>query len=192
MCDKAVNNYAHALELVPDCHKVQKYAIKPSNVTISFVLECYQTQEMYDKAVNTCFFVLHLVPHRYKTQEMCKKVVSEDPFMLIYCLDRYKTQKMCDEAVDDCLGALKFIPHWFVTSEMLEKFHDALLADNEIFFFDEEFSKLTFFVNEMGILTVEPDKIKLCGDNNFYEDDPEAIIQTDFWLSVINLKMQRI
>ena len=39
---------------------------------------------------------------------MCERVVSEDPFMLIYYPDRYKTQKMCDEAVDDCLAALKF------------------------------------------------------------------------------------
>ena len=30
---------------------------------------------------------------------MCDRVVSGDPFMLIYCPDRCKTQKMCDEAV---------------------------------------------------------------------------------------------
>ena len=45
---------------------------------------------------------------------MCDRVISEYPFMLVYCPDKHKTQKMCDEAVDDCLAALKFIPDWFV------------------------------------------------------------------------------
>ena len=40
---------------------------------------------------------------------MCDRVVSEDPFILIFCSDRYKTQKLCDEAFDDCLATLKFI-----------------------------------------------------------------------------------
>ena len=48
---------------------------------------------------------------------------------------------MCNEVVDDCLGALKFIPDWFVTSKVLEKFHSALLANDDILFFDEDFSK---------------------------------------------------
>ena len=34
MCNKAVDNYAHALKFVPDC---------------------YMTQEMCDKAFNKCF-----------------------------------------------------------------------------------------------------------------------------------------
>ena len=46
---------------------------------------------------------------------------------------------MCDEAVDNCLAALKFIPDWFVTSEMLQKFLNALLANNDILFFDKDF-----------------------------------------------------
>ena len=42
---------------------------------------------------------------------------------------------MCNEAVYDSLAALILIPDWFVTSEMLERFHDALLAnDNTLFF----------------------------------------------------------
>ena len=51
---------------------------------------------------------------------------------------------MCDESVDDWLAGLKFIPEWFVTSKMLQKFHDALNAN------DKDFSKVTFFANEMG------------------------------------------
>ena len=42
---------------------------------------------------------------------------------------------------------------------MLEKFHDALFANGEIYFFDADFSKVTFFANEMGILGIDLDKI---------------------------------
>ena len=59
---------------------------------------------------------------------MCDSVVSEDPFLIVYCPDKYKTQRMCDEAVDDFLTALKLIPDWFVTNKMLEKFDKALLG----------------------------------------------------------------
>ena len=41
----------------------------------------------------------------YKTQEMCDKVISEDPCWIRYVPDQYKTQKMFDKAVDDCLAA---------------------------------------------------------------------------------------
>ena len=125
MYNKTVSNYPSAMQFVP---------------------EFYKTQEMCDKAVNTCFLVFYSGPDRYKTQEMCDRVVSKDAFMLIYCTDRYKTQKMCDEVVYDCLAALKFIPDWFVTSKMLEKFHDALLADDGILFYDEDFSKVKFLL----------------------------------------------
>ena len=67
--------------------------------------------------------------------------------MLVYYPDRYKTQRICNEVVDDCLAALKFINDWYVTSKMLGKFHDALLADNDILFFDKKFSKVTSFAN---------------------------------------------
>ena len=90
MCDKAVDNYA--LEFVPDqCKTFIKLLWKyyfPS--AIKFAPKCYKTQEMCNKAVNTCFFIFDSGP------------------------DHYKTQKMCDETIDDCLAGLKFIPDWFV------------------------------------------------------------------------------
>ena len=65
------------------------------------------------------FFVFDSIPDRYKTQEMYDRVVSEDPFLRIYCPDKCKTQRMCDKAVDDYLAALKLIPDLFVTSKMI-------------------------------------------------------------------------
>ena len=52
---------------------------------------------------------------------------------------------------------------------MLEKFHEALLANDSILFFDEHFSKVTFFANEMGIFIVDRDKICLDDDNSLCE-----------------------
>ena len=68
--------------------------------------------------------------------------------MLIYFLNRGKTQKISDKAVDDFPGALKFLPMEFITIEMVEKFPDALKANDDIVFFNEDFSKVTFFVNQ--------------------------------------------
>ena len=71
---------------------------------------------------------------------------------------------------------IKFIPDWFVTNKVLEKFHDALLACDNILFFDKDLSKVTCFANEVGILVVDLDKINLDDDKNFDEDDSETII----------------
>ena len=65
------------------------------------------TQEACDKVVNRCFFVFHSILDWY---EMYDSVVSEDPFLIVYCPHKYKTQRMCDKAVDDSLAALKLIP----------------------------------------------------------------------------------
>ena len=59
MCDKADSTY-------------------PS--TIKFVPECVMSQEMYDKAVNRCFFLFYSIPNQYKIQETCDRLVSDDPF----------------------------------------------------------------------------------------------------------------
>ena len=37
---------------------------------------------------------------------MRDRVVSEDPFLIVYCPDKYITQKLCDQAVDDSLATL--------------------------------------------------------------------------------------
>ena len=121
------------------CDEVADYY--PS--TIQFVPECYKSQEMFNKFVNTCFFLSDSVP------------------------ERYKAQKLCDESADDCLTALKFVPDWFIRSKMPERFYDSLLANDDILSFDEEFSKVTFYANEMGILGVDLDKVIL-DDNKWW------------------------
>ena len=83
---------------------------------------------------------------------------------------------MCDEAVDDYLAVLNFLPDWFVISKMLEKFDNALHANNDILFYNEDFDKVTFITNQRHILTVDLDKINLNNDNNSDKDDLDTII----------------
>ena len=105
---------------------------------------------------------------------MCSRVASEDPFLIIYCPGKYKTQKMCDEAVDDSVAALKLAPDWFVTTKMIKKLLNALYADNNMLYFNEDFGNVAFSCNEMGILNIDLNIINL--DNNFDEEDPDTII----------------
>ena len=79
-----------------------------------------------------CFCVFHSIPNQYKTQEMCDRVVPEDPFSIVYCPDKYKTQRMCDKAVDDSLAAWKIIPNIFITSKMIKKLFTAMYAEDNI------------------------------------------------------------
>ena len=64
--------------------------------------------------------------------------------MLKYCFDRCKTQEMCNKAVDDFLPTLKFVPNWFITSKMIKRLYNALFADDNIFFFDEDSGNVIF------------------------------------------------
>ena len=154
MCDKAVNT----------C---------PS--TIKFVPEFYKTQKVCNKWVKICFFVFDSIPGRYKNQEMGDRVVSEDLFLTVYCPDKYITQIICDKAVDDSLVILKLILDWFVTSIMIKELFTALYADENILYFDEDFGNAVFSCNETGILNIDLNNNNN-PDNNFDEDDPDAII----------------
>ena len=80
MCDKAVDNYSHALKTASDCFKTQAFGTYPS--AIQFVSEGGKTQETFDKVVDTCPFVFAFVPDRYMTQEMYEMLVSKESFML--------------------------------------------------------------------------------------------------------------
>ena len=105
---------------------------------------------------------------------MCDRVVSEDPFLIVYCPDKYKTQRMSDEAVDGCLTALKLIPDWFVTSKVIKEPFTALYADENILYFNEDSGNVVFSCNEMGIVNIDSNNINL--DNNFDEYDPDTTI----------------
>ena len=56
---------------------------------------------------------------------------------------------------------------------MLEKRCNAFFINNNIVFFDNNFGRVTFFANEMGILSVDLDKVYV-DVVNFFENDPET------------------
>ena len=130
---------------------------------------------MCGKAFDKCCFVLHSVSDQFKSQEVCDKIVFDDPFKLKYCHDKYKTQKMCAEAVDNCLPVLKFVPHWFVASKIIQKLLNALYGDKNILYFNEGSGNAAFSCNEMGIHSVDFNNINF-DETNYDEDDPETII----------------
>ena len=96
---------------------------------------------------------------------MCDRVVSVEPFLIVYCPDKYITQKMCDDVVDDSIATLKLIP---------EILFIALYADENILCFNEFSGDVVFNCNGMGILNIDLNNINL--DNSFDENDPDTII----------------
>ena len=96
---------------------------------------------------------------------MCYSFISEDSFSVKYVPDQYKTKEMCDNAVDDCLAALKFVPDWFVITKMIKNLFTVLYADENIVYFNEDSSNVTFCCNGMGILSVNLNKINLDDTN---------------------------
>ena len=82
---------------------------------------------------------------------------------------------MCNKAVDDFLPALKFVHDWFVTNKFIKKLFTALYTVDNILYFNEDSGDAVFPCNEMGILSIDLNKINL-DHTNYDEDDPENII----------------
>lgn len=65
MCNQTVENYADALEYVPNCHETNKICNKSVDIYLSaikFLPEGFETQEKCYKAVNACAFVFDSIP----------------------------------------------------------------------------------------------------------------------------------
>ena len=94
---------------------------------------------------------------------------------------------MCYEAVDDYLPALTFIPDWFVTSKILEKFHNALLHNDDIRFLMKILIKSLTLISNYILLQIF---IKLILMNIMILMKMILILlfMSDFWLGLMNLK----
>ena len=97
-----MENYPHALKFVPECFMTQKMCDKTVDTYLSiikFVPEFFMTQEMCNKAVNKCFLYL-IIFLWYKT---------------IYDINIwYKTQEMCDSVVSEDLFLIVCYPNIYV------------------------------------------------------------------------------
>ena len=63
--------------------------------------------------------MLCYIPDHLKTQEMCKKLVEENPWLLEYVPNHFMTQKMCDDVVHRKPWLLEYIPDWFVREQQI-------------------------------------------------------------------------
>ena len=55
---------------------------------------------------------------------------------------------MCDKTVD-YLAAFQFLPNWFVKSKMIKKLFTATYTDENILYFNEDSSNVTFNCNKI-------------------------------------------
>ena len=85
MCNKALDNHAHALGFVPDYCKSQK-VYKNAVDTYPFAIQF--------KIFSKNSFMLKYCLGRYKTQEMCVKAVASFLPALKVVLDWFVTNKM--------------------------------------------------------------------------------------------------
>ena len=79
------------LENGPTLMSVIKYVIKQLIITyphaLEFVLECYKTQKMCDKAIGTYPYTIQSVPESYQTQEVRRSqftLFDEDSVVTFY------------------------------------------------------------------------------------------------------------
>ena len=106
------------------------------------------------------FSCIFCITDLYKTQEICNRIIFEDPFSIRYVREQYKTQQMYNEAVDDCLAVLKFVPDWIVASKMSKR--------KEIDIFNTCFNTINL------------------GNRNYDEDDTDTVIIVR--LGILNFK----
>ena len=93
---------------------------------------------------------------------------------------------MCDKAVNDSPVTFKLIPDWFVISKMIKNFFTALYANENIFYFNEDFDNVVFFCNKMCVLDVDPKKLTLI--TIFKRMILILLFLSDFWFGILNLK----
>ena len=88
---------------------------------------------MCNEAVRREPLTLKFVPENLQTQEMCKRVVEENPRLLKYVPDRFKTKEICDKAVKEDRDSLQYVPDYFMTQQQLK-----LWCNNDDWYDDDE------------------------------------------------------
>ena len=76
-CDKAICNYAHASEFVPDCYKTQQMCERVVSTDRFMLIQCpnrYKTQKMRDKAVDNYLAALKFIPDWFVTRKRLEKL----------------------------------------------------------------------------------------------------------------------
>ena len=88
----------------------------------------FMTQEMCEKVVED--EPENLRSDHLKTQGLCNKAVPIEPLSLAYIPDHFKTQEICDRAVKDDSSSLQFVSDWFMTREWVDMWYDDYYDDD--------------------------------------------------------------
>ena len=57
--------------------------------------------------------------------------------------------------------SIKSVPDWVVTSKIIKKLHITLFTVDDVLFFDDDSSNVSFSSDDMGILSVDLNNINL-------------------------------
>ena len=75
MCDKAVDTCSFVFDSVCDQYMIQELCDKSEDpFTLKYCHDKYKTQEMYDKAVDSCLLALKFVPDCFIKSKMIEKI----------------------------------------------------------------------------------------------------------------------
>ena len=117
MCNKAVDNYPHALEFVSECYKSQ--CVIKLLIFIFLQYNLFLNTIILKKCVHRCFFVFDSIPDQYKTQEIRDIIVSLHPFLIVHCVDQNKIQILCYEDVISVLLCTQIMVYFFLMKILL-------------------------------------------------------------------------
>ena len=80
MCDKAVDNYPHELEFVPECYKTKRMCdkiVSEDPFKLKYCHDRYNFQEMRNKAVDDFLPALKFVSDWFATSKIVKRLLTE-------------------------------------------------------------------------------------------------------------------
>ena len=97
MCEKAIDDYHHALRFASNCYIIQKCVTKLPILIIlqySLFLIAIRLDKCVIKQLINVSLHFFFVSDQYKTQEMCKRAIYEDFSIQVYCSHKYKFKCM--------------------------------------------------------------------------------------------------
>ena len=84
LCNQTINNYHHALEFVSECYKTQKFMMKLSILSIlKFVPDLWLEKYVINQLIDV--FCIWCYSWSIQNLRMYDRVVSEYPFLIVYC-----------------------------------------------------------------------------------------------------------
>ncbi len=107
--DKVLSYYDACLEVV-----------KELPFLVSSIPPEYQTEEIYQLAIQTDINIFRVVPEKLVTEAICEAAFEKDPGNIKYIPEKYITEEMSLAAVKSSGYLLKYVPDQVKTREMCE------------------------------------------------------------------------